>query len=76
MKLNTVDFSDDFYKGKIVNVNVNGHYFGKIEPFIEPFSDKIVLRSLDDDGNDVMIDYDDINTLIDDLETMELERLG
>lgn len=73
MKLNTVDFSDDFYKGKVVNVNVNGHYFGKIEPFIKPFSDKIVLSSLDNDGNDVMIDYDDINTLIDDLETMRLE---
>jgi len=70
MKLNAVDFSDDFYKGEIVDVNVNSSYFGKIEPF----SDKIILSSLDDDGNDVMIDYDDINTLIDDLETMELER--
>jgi len=74
MKLNTVDFSDDFYKGKIVNVNVNGHYFGKIEPFIEPFSDKIILSWLDDNGNDVRVDYDDINALIDDLETMELEH--
>ena len=73
MTLNTVDFSDDvlndFYKGEIVDVNVNGSYFGKIEPF----SDKIILSSLDDDGNEVMVDYDDINTLIDDLETMRLE---
>lgn len=69
MKLNTVDFSDDFYKGEIVDVNVNGSYFGKIEPF----SDKIILSSLDDDGNDVMVEYYDINTLIDDLETMELD---
>ena len=70
MKLNTVDFSDDFYKGETVEVNVNGHCFGKIEPL----PDKIVLSSLDDDSNDVMVDYDDINTLIDDLETMNLER--
>jgi len=69
MTLNTVYFSDDFYKGEIVDVNVNSSYFGKIEPF----SDKIILSSLDDDGNDVMIDYDDINTLIDDLETMKLD---
>ena len=69
MKLNAVDFSDDFYKGEIVKVNVNGSYFGKIEPL----SDELILHSLDDDGNDVMIDYDDINTLIDDLETMKLD---
>jgi len=69
MTLNTVDFSDDFYKGEIVEVNVNGSYFGKIEPL----SDELILHSLDDDGNDVMIDYDDINTLIDDLETMKLD---
>lgn len=69
MKLNTVDFSDDFYKGKAVKVNVNGHYFGEIEPL----SDKLILHSLDDDGNGVMVDYYDINNLIDDLETMELD---
>lgn len=69
MTLNTVDFSDDFYKGKIVNVNVNGSYFGKIEPL----SDELILHSLDDDGNDVMVEYYDINNLIDDLETMELD---
>lgn len=69
MTLNTVDFSDDFYKGEIVEANVNGSYFGKIEPL----SDELILHSLDDDGNDVMIDYDDINTLIDDLETMKLD---
>ena len=68
MKLNTVDFSDDFYKGKGVTVNVNGRYFGKIEPL----PDTIILHSLDDDGNEVMVDYNDINCLIDDLETMEL----
>lgn len=71
MTLNTVDFSDDFYKGKIVDVNVNGYYFGKIEPL----SDKIVLSWLNDDGNDVRVDYDDINTLIDDLENYEIRTL-
>jgi len=69
MKLNAVDFSDDFYKGEIVNVNVNGSYFGKIEPL----SNELILHSLDDDGNDVMVGYYDINELIDDLETMELD---
>lgn len=68
MKLNTVDFSDDFYKGKVVKVNVNGHYFGKIDPL----SDTIILHSLDDGGNDVMVEYYDINNLIDDLENMKL----
>jgi len=69
MKLNTVDFSDDFYKGEVVDVNINGHYYGKIWPF----SDKIILTSVDNAGYEVTVDYYDINNLIDDLENMELD---
>lgn len=69
MTLNMVDFSDDFYKGEIVNVNVNGSYFGKIEPL----SDELILHSLDGDGHEVTVEYYDINNLIDDLENMELD---
>lgn len=69
MTLDTVDFSDDFYKGEIVDVNVNGSHFGKIEPL----SDELILHSLDDDGNEVTVEYYDINNLIDGLETTELD---
>jgi len=69
MTLNTVDFSDDFYKGKAVKVNVNGHYYGKIWPL----SDEIILKSIDDTGHEVTVEYYDINNLIYDLETTELD---
>lgn len=68
MKLNEVDFSDDFYKGKAVDVNVNGKRFGMIK-FIP---DKLLLGFTGKDGERVTAEYDDINTLVDELENMEL----
>lgn len=69
MELNEVDFSDDFYKGKAVRVNVNGRVFGTIQPTV----DEIILCYSDGDGHNVRTEYNDINALVDDLETMELD---
>ena len=44
--MNEVDFSDDFYKGRAVNVNVNGKRFGIIK-FIP---DKLLLVFTGKDG--------------------------
>lgn len=75
MKLNDVQFSDDFLDdfhndGDTLSATVNGVQFGTAKHLQ---GGGVVLLSVDDTGNEVIIDYDTVGEMIDDLVTMQLD---